>query len=104
MGGPGEESGTGEAQGTQLGAMASGEQSTGGATVERSHIGFGRIFHSLNTSGAERRRGTHLYATPRSLSQRETGLRGGQWSGKRFRVRYRQRVKDYIDAIANTEK
>ena len=74
-GGPGEESGTGEARGTQVEAMPSETQSTEALQL-RGVTSDSEEFATASTQEAPSgERGTYLYATPRSLSQRATGLR-----------------------------
>ena len=102
-GGPGEESGTGEAQGTQVEAMPTEAQPTEalqlrGATSDSDE--FSTASTQETPSGDEE---------PTYMPYREVYLNAKQAYAEaaereEIPVRYRQRVKDYIDAIANTEK
>ena len=102
-GGPGEESGTGEAQGTQLGAMGSETQSTEalqlrGATSDSEEFSTASTQEAL--SGEEE---------PIYMRHREAYLNAKQAYAEAVErdgipVRYRQRVKDYLDAIVETSK
>ncbi len=102
-GGPGEESGTGEAQGTQVEAMPTEAQPTEalqlrGATSDSDE--FSTASTQETPSGDEE---------PTYMPYREVYLNAKQAYAEaaereEIPVRYRQRVKDYIDAIANTSK
>jgi hypothetical protein len=102
-GGPGEESGTGEAQGTQLGAMSSEEQSTEALQLT------GVTSDSDEFSTASTQEAPSGEEEPTYMQHREVYLNAKQAYAEAVEreeipVRYRQRVKDYIDAITNTEK
>lgn len=102
-GGPGEESGTGEAQGTQLGAMASAEQSTEALQLR------GATSDSDEFSTASTQEAPSGEEEPTYMQHREVYLNAKQAYAEAVEreeipVRYRQRVKDYIDAIANTDE
>ena len=100
-GGPGEESETGEARGTQVEAMLLETQPTealqlGGATSDSE--GFATASTQEAPSGE---------AEPNYIQHRAVYLNARQAYAEalerdRIPVRYRQRVKDYLDAIANT--
>ena len=102
-GGPGEESGTGKAQGTQVEAMPTEAQPTEalqlrGATSDSDE--FSTASTQETPSGDEE---------PTYIPYREVYLNAQQAYAEaaereEIPVRYRQRVKDYIDAIANTSK
>ena len=103
-GGPGEESGTGEAQGTQVEAMRSESQPTEALQL-RGVTSDSEEFATASTqetpSGAEEE--------PTYMPHREAYLNAQQAYAEAVEregipVRYRQRVKDYLDAIANTSK
>ena len=101
--GPGEESGTGEAQGTQLGAMASAEQSTEALQLR------GATSDSEEFSTASTQEAPSGEEEPTYMQHREVYLNAKQAYAEAVEreeipVRYRQRVKDYIDAIANTDE
>ena len=102
-GGPGEESDMGEAQGTQIGDMGS-ETQPAEALQLRGVASDSEAFSTASTqetpSGEEE---------PTYMPYREVYLNARQAYAEamerdRIPVRYRQRVKDYIDAIANTGK
>ena len=100
-GGPGEESGTGEARGTQVGAISSGEQSTealrlGGVTSDSEE------FATVSTQEAPSDEYEPPYMPYRKvyLNAKQTYAEAVEREG--IPVRYRQRVKDYLDAIVNT--
>ena len=102
-GGPGEESGTGEAQGTQLGAMSSEEQSTEALQLT------GVTSDSEEFSIASTQAAPSDEEEPAYMRHREVYLNAKQAYAEAVEreeipVRYRQRVKDYIDAIANTDE
>ena len=101
-GGPGEESGMGEARGTQVEAMSSESQPTEALQL-RGPTSDSQEFATASTqeapSGAEEE--------PTYLPHREAYLNAQQAYATAVErddipVRYRQRVKDYLDAIANT--
>ena len=102
-GGPGEESGTGEAQGTRVEAMPTEAQPTEvlqlkGATSDSDE------FSTVSTQEAP-----SGVAEPTYMPYREVYLNAKQAYAEaaereEIPVRYQQRVKDYIDAIANTDE
>ena len=100
-GGPGEESDMGEAQGTQIGAMGSETQPAEALQlrgVASDSEGFSTASTQETPSGEEE---------PTYMPYREVYLNARRAYAEamerdRIPVRYRQRVKDYIDAIANT--
>ena len=100
-GGPGEESDMGEAQGTQIGAMGSETQPAEALQlrgVASDSEGFSTASTQETPSGEEE---------PTYMPYREVYLNARQAYAEaierdRIPVRYRQRVKDYLDAIANT--
>ena len=101
-GGPGEESGTGEARGTQVEAMPPETQPTealqlSGATSDSEE--FATASTQAAPSGEEE--------GPTYMPYRKAYLNAQQAYAEaierdRIPVRYRQRVKDYLDAITNT--
>ncbi len=103
-GGPGEESETGEARGTQVDAMPSESQPTEtlqlrGATSDSEEFSTTSTQETPNDSEEE----------PTYMPYRQAYLNAKQAYAEAVErdeipVRYRQRVKDYLDAIANTEK
>ncbi len=103
-GGPGEESETGEARGTQVDAMPSESQPTEtlqlrGATSDSEEFSTASTQETPNDSEEE----------PTYMPYRQAYLNAKQAYAEAVErdeipVRYRQRVKDYLDAIANTEK
>ena len=103
-GGPGEESGTGEARGTQVEAMRSRTEPTEalqlkGATSDSEEFATSSTQEAPNSEEEE----------PTYTPHREAYLNAKQAYAEaverdRIPVRYRQRVKDYLDAIANTSK
>ena len=103
-GGPGEESGTGEARGTQVEEMSSGAEPTEalqlrGATSDSEE--FATASTQAAPSGEEEE--------PTYMPYREAYLNAQQAYAEaierdRIPVRYRQRIKDYLDAIANTSE
>lgn len=100
-GGPGEESGTGEAQGTQLGAMSSEEQPAEALQLS------GVTSDSEEFSTASTQEMPSGAAEPTYMPYRKAYLNAQQAYAEAVErdeipVRYRQRVKDYLDAIANT--
>ena len=102
-GGPGEESGTGEAQGTQVEATRSELQPAEalqlrGATSDSDE--FSTASTQETPSGEEE---------PTYMPYREVFLNAQQAYAEaaereEIPVRYQQRIKDYIDAIANTDE
>ena len=100
-GGPGEESDMGEAKGTQIGAMGSE-----GQPVEALQLS-GASSDSEAFSTASTQEMPSGEEEPTYTPYREVYLNAQQAYAEamerdRIPVRYRQRVKDYIDAIANT--
>ena len=102
-GGPGEESGTGEAQGTQVGAMPTEAQPTealqlSGATSDSDE------FATASTQDAPSGKEEPDYMPYRKvyLNAQQAYAEAVERDG--IPVRHRQRVKDYLDAIANTSK
>ena len=103
-GGPGEESGTGEARGTQVEAMSLESQPTEalqlrGATSDSEEFATASTQETPSDEGEE----------PTYMPHREAYLNAQQAYAAAVErddipVRYRQRVKDYLDAIANTSK
>ena len=99
-GGPGEESGTGEAQGTQIGAMRSEAQPTEALQL-RGVTSDSQAFSTASTQEAPGGEEEPIY-----MGHREAYLNAKQAYAEAMErdgipVRYRQRVKDYLDAIAN---
>ena len=104
-GGPGEESETGEARGTQVEAISSRNATHGSTKTERSHIGFGRILDSLNAREHQAmKRRSQLYTPYREVYLNAKQAYAEAVERDRIPVRYRQRVKDYLDAIANASE
>ena len=102
-GGPGEESETGEARGTQVDAMPSESQPTEtlqlrGATSDSEE--FSTTSTQETPSGEEEP--TYLQHRKVYLNAKQAYAEAMERDG--IPVRYRQRVKDYLDAIANTSK
>ena len=102
-GGPGEESDMGEAQGTQIGAMGSETQPAEALQLR------GVASDSEGFSTASTQETPSSEEEPTYMPYREVYLNARQAYAEamerdRIPVRYRQRVKDYIDAIANTGK
>ena len=100
-GGPGEESGTGEAQGTQVGAMSSGEQSTealrlGGVTSDSEELA------TASTQEAPSDEDEPPYMPYRKVYLNAKQTYAEAVERESIPVRYRQRIKDYLDALANT--
>ena len=103
-GGPGEESGTGEARGTQVEAMSIESQPTEalqlrGATSDSEEFATASTQETPSDEGEE----------PTYMPHREAYLNAQQAYAAAVErddipVRYRQRVKDYLDAIGNTSK
>ena len=103
-GGPGEESGTGEARGTQVEAMPSESQPTEALRL-RGATSDSEEFSTASTQEAPSGEEEEPTYTP----YREAYLNAQQAYAEAVErddipVRYRQRVKDYLDAIANTEE
>ena len=100
-GGPGEESGTGEARGTQVEEMRSGVEPTealqlSGVTSESEEFATASTQEAPSSEEEE----------PTYMPHRKAYLNAQQAYAEaierdRIPVRYRQRVKDYLDAIAN---
>ncbi|MYE89177.1 hypothetical protein F4X33_09310 [Candidatus Poribacteria bacterium] len=102
-GGPGEESETGEARGTQVEAMPPETQPTAalqlrGATSEAEE--FATASTQEAPSGEEEP--TYMPYRKAYLNAKQTYAEAVERD--RIPVRYRQRVKDYLDAIAKTSK
>ncbi len=103
-GGPGEESGTGEARGTQVEAMPLETQPTealqlSGVTSDSEE------FSTASTQGAPSGEAEEPTYTPYSevyLNAKQAYAEAVE--REEIPVRYRQRVKDYLDAIANTSE
>ena len=101
-GGPGEESETGEARGTQVGAMGSEAQPTEALQL-RGPTSDSEDFSTASTQETPSNEEEELAYMP----YREAYLNAKQAYAEAVErdgipVRYRQRVKDYLDAIANT--
>ncbi len=102
-GGPGEESGTGEARGTQVDAMTSEARPTEelrlrGGTSDSQEFSIGTT--QENPSGEEEPVYTQYQEV--YLNAKQAYAEAMERDG--IPMRYRQRVKDYLDAIANTGK
>ena len=102
-GGPGEESGTGEARGTQVEAMPLETQPTESLQLS------GVTSDSENFSTASTQETPGGEEEPTYMQHREVYLNARQAYAEAVErdtipVRYRQRVKDYLDAIANTDE
>ena len=102
-GGPGEESGTGEARGTQVEAMSSESQPTEalqlrGATSDSED--FSTASTQETPSDEEEEQPTYMPYREAYLNAKQAYAEAVERDG--IPVRYRQRVKDYLDAIANT--
>ena len=100
-GGPGEESDMGEAQGTQIGAMGSETQPAEALQlrgVASDSEGFSTASTQETPSGEEE----PTYVPYREVYLNARRAYAEAMERDRIPVRYRQRVKDYIDAIANT--
>ena len=102
-GGPGEESGMGEAQGTQVGVLSSESEATEALQLT------GVTSDSEEFSTASTQAAPSDEEEPTYIRHREVYLNAKQAYAEAVEreeipVRYRQRVKNYIDAIANTEK
>ena len=102
-GGPGEESGTGEAQGTQVGATPTEAQPTEALQL-RGATSDSEEFATASTQDAPSGQEEPDYMPYRKvyLNAQQAYAEAVERDG--IPVRYRQRVKDYLDAIANTEK
>ena len=103
-GGPGEESETGEARGTQVEAMSSRAEPTEALQL-RGTTSDSEEFATASTQETPSSAGEEPTYTP----YREVYLNAQQAYAEAIErdgipVRYRQRVKDYLDAIANTSK
>ena len=101
-GGPGEESETGEAQGTQVGTMPPAEQPTEALRLK----GITSDSEDFSTASAQETPSDEE-EEPTYMPYREAYLNAKQAYAEAIErdgipVRYRQRVKDYLDAIANT--
>ena len=104
MGGPGEESGTGEAQGTQVETMSSGTEPTealqlGGITSDSEEFS---TASTQETPSDEEEEPTYMPYRKAYLNAKQAYAEAMERDG--IPVRYRQRVKDYLDAIAETSK
>ena len=100
-GGPGEESGTGEARGTQVEAMSSESQPTEtlqlrGATSDSEDFS---TASTQETPSDEEEEPTYMPYRAAYLNAKQAYAEAMERDG--IPVRYRQRVKDYLDAIAN---
>ena len=100
-GGPGEESETGEARGTQVEAMPSETQPTEVLQLR------GVASNSEEFTTASAQEAPNSEEEPTYMPHREAYLNAKQAYAEaverdRIPVRYRQRVKDYLDSIANT--
>lgn len=100
-GGPGEESGTGEARGTQIGAMPPETQPTEALQL-RGVTSDSEEFATASTQEApsDEEEPTYMPYREAYLNARQAYAEAVEREG--IPVRYRQRVKDYLDAIANT--
>jgi hypothetical protein len=102
-GGPGEESGTGEAQGTQVGSqsnpeeMASELKLTG---IESDAQSFSKVYMQEAPSGE----GEPTYMTYRQVYLHAKQAYAEAVNRNEVPVRYRQQIKDYLQAIANPSK
>jgi HPt (histidine-containing phosphotransfer) domain-containing protein len=99
-GGPGEESGTGEARGTQVEAVPPETQPTEALQLR------GATSDSEEFATASTQEAPSGEEEPTYMPHREAYLNARQAYAEamerdRIPVRYRQRVKDYLDAIAN---
>ena len=102
-GGPGEESETGEAQGTQLGAMSSEAQPTAALQL-RGVASDSEEFSTASTQETPSGEEEPIYMQQRKVYLNAKQAYAEALEKERIPVRYRQRVKDYLDAIANTEE
>ena len=100
-GGPGEESGTGEAQGTQIGAMSSEAQPTEALQL-RGVTSDSEEFSTTSTQEAPSGEEEPIYMQRRKAYLNAKQAYAEAMERDTIPVRYRQRVKDYLDAIANT--
>ena len=103
-GGPGEEAGTGEARGTQVEAMSSGAEPTEALQL-RGVTSDSEDFATASTQEAP----SSAEEEPTYTPYREVYLNAQQAYAEAIErdgipVRYRQRVKDYLDAIANADE
>ena len=101
-GGPGEESGTGEARGTQVDAMPSESQPTEALQL-REATSDSEEFSTASTQETpsdEEEEPTYMPYRQAYLNAKQAYAEAMERDG--IPVRYRQRVKDYLDAIANT--
>ena len=101
-GGPGEESETGEARGTQVDAMPSEAQPTEalqlrGVTSDSEDFS---TASAQETPSDEEEEPTYMPYQQAYLNAKQAYAEAMERDG--IPVRYRQRVKDYLDAIANT--
>ena len=100
-GGPGEESETGEARGTQVEAMPSETQSTEALQL-RGVTSDSEEFATASTQEAPSGEEEPTYMPHRAAYLNAKQAYAEAVERERIPVRYRQRVKDYLDAIANT--
>ena len=102
-GGPGEESGTGEARGIQVEGMSSGAEPTEALQLR------GATSDSEEFATASTQETPNGEEEPTYMQHREVYLNARQAYAEAVErdtipVRYRQRVKDYLDAIANADQ
>ena len=102
-GGPGEESETGEARGTQVEEISAGVEPTEALRLR------GVTSESEEFATASTQEAPSGEEEPAYMPHREAYLNAQQAYAEavernRIPVRYRQRVKDYLDAIANADK
>ena len=100
-GGPGEESDMGEAQGTQIGAMGS-EAQPAEALQLSGPSSDSEAFSTASTQDTPSGEEEPTYTPYREVYLNAQQAYAEAVERDRIPVRYRQRVKDYIDAIANT--
>ena len=101
-GGPGEESGTGEARGTQVEAVPLETQPTEALQL-RGAPSDSEEFATASTQEAPSDEGEeHTYMPHREAYLNAQQTYAAAVEREDIPVRYRQRVKDYLDAIANT--
>ena len=102
-GGPGEESDMGEAQGTQIGAMGSEAQPAEALQLSGASSD-SEAFSTASTQETPSGEEEPTYTPYREVYLNAQQAYAEAMERDRIPVRYRQRVKDYIDAIANTGK
>ncbi len=100
-GGPGEESDMGEAQGTQIGAMGSEGQPAEALQLSGASSD-SEAFSTASTQDTPSGEEEPTYTPYREVYLNAQQAYAEAMERDRIPVRYRQRVKDYIDAIANT--